>query len=113
MGSEAGVDELQALACLGAVRAVGEVALESASPAGPDLVANERREVRQALLALGVEPRQTAVGLGVAIAALVPFNFFNSRAEEMLDTIERYGSRLELLLVEAAAHRPRPATGAS
>jgi biopolymer transport protein ExbB len=53
----------------------------------------------------------TAVGLGIAIAALVPFNFFNSRAEEMLDTIERYGSRLELLLAEAAVHRPR-ATGA-
>jgi biopolymer transport protein ExbB len=52
----------------------------------------------------------TAVGLGVAIAALVPFNFFNSRAEEMLDTIERYGSRLELLLAEAAAH-PLGATG--
>jgi biopolymer transport protein ExbB len=48
----------------------------------------------------------TAVGLGVAIAALVPFNFFNSRSEAMLDTIERYGSRLELLLAEAAAHPP-------
>jgi biopolymer transport protein ExbB len=47
----------------------------------------------------------TAAGLGVAIAALVPFNFFHSRAEAMLDTIERYGSRLELLLAEIAAHR--------
>ena len=46
----------------------------------------------------------TAAGLGVAIAALVPFNFFNSRVEAMLDTIERYGSRLELLLAETAAH---------
>jgi biopolymer transport protein ExbB len=46
----------------------------------------------------------TAAGLGVAIAALVPFNFFNSRVEAMLDTIERYGSRLELLLAERAAH---------
>jgi biopolymer transport protein ExbB len=47
----------------------------------------------------------TAAGLGVAIAALVPFNFFNTRVESMLDTIERYGSRLELLLAETAAHR--------
>lgn len=47
----------------------------------------------------------TAAGLGVAIAALVPFNFFNSRAETMLDTIERYGSRLELLLAETAVDR--------
>lgn len=52
----------------------------------------------------------TAAGLGVAIAALVPFNFFNSRVESMLDTIERYGSQLELLLAEARAHRPPVAT---
>ena len=52
----------------------------------------------------------TAAGLGVAIAALVPFNFFNSRVETLLDTIERYGSRLELLLAEAAAHREPAAT---
>jgi biopolymer transport protein ExbB len=45
----------------------------------------------------------TAGGLGVAISALVPFNFFTSRVEAMLDTIERYGSRLELLLAETAA----------
>jgi biopolymer transport protein ExbB len=53
----------------------------------------------------------TAAGLGVAIAALVPFNLFHSRAETMLDTIERYGSRLELLLAEMAAHR-EPAASA-
>jgi biopolymer transport protein ExbB len=53
----------------------------------------------------------TAAGLSVAIAALVPFNFFNSRVESTLDTIERYGSRLELLLAEAAAHR-EPVTAA-
>jgi len=46
----------------------------------------------------------TAVGLGIAIAALVPLNFFNSRVDTMLETIERYGSRLELVLVETAAH---------
>jgi biopolymer transport protein ExbB len=52
----------------------------------------------------------TAAGLGVAIAALVPFNFFNSRVEAMLDTIERYGSRLELLLAETAVHGEPVAT---
>jgi len=40
----------------------------------------------------------------------VPFNFFNSRAEVLLDTIERYGSRLELLLAEAATHRSKAAS---
>jgi biopolymer transport protein ExbB len=43
----------------------------------------------------------TAVGLGVAIAALVPLNFFNSRVDAMQDSIERYGSHLELLLAES------------
>jgi biopolymer transport protein ExbB len=52
----------------------------------------------------------TAAGLGVAISALVPFNVSNSRVEAMLDSIERYGSRLELLLAEAAAPAKPPAT---
>lgn len=43
----------------------------------------------------------TAVGLGIAIAALVPLNFFTSRVDAMHETIERYGSHLELLLAEA------------
>lgn len=43
----------------------------------------------------------TAAGLAVAISALVPYNFFQRRAETMAETIERYGSRLELLLAEA------------
>ena len=43
----------------------------------------------------------TASGLAVAILALVPYNFFQRRAEAMAETIERYGSRLELLLAEA------------
>jgi biopolymer transport protein ExbB len=51
----------------------------------------------------------TAVGLGIAIAALVPLNFFNSRADAMVETIERYGSRLELLLAESPrAGTPTP-----
>jgi len=43
----------------------------------------------------------TAVGLGIAIAALVPLNFFNSRVDALHETIEHYGSELELLLAEA------------
>jgi len=43
----------------------------------------------------------TAAGLGVAIVALVPYNFFQRRAEAMAETIERYGSKLELLLAES------------
>ena len=43
----------------------------------------------------------TASGLAVAILALVPYNYFQRRAEAMAETIERYGSRLELLLAEA------------
>jgi biopolymer transport protein ExbB len=47
----------------------------------------------------------TAGGLAVAIAALVPYNFFQRKAEEMAETIERYGSKLELLIAEAKTVR--------
>jgi biopolymer transport protein ExbB len=45
----------------------------------------------------------TAAGPAVAIGALVPYNFFQRRADAMAETIERYGSRLELLLAERAS----------
>src|SRR5690606_30446647 len=51
----------------------------------------------------------TATGLGVAILALVPYNLFNARVESLLETIDRYGSRLELLLAESPAPRAREA----
>jgi biopolymer transport protein ExbB len=47
----------------------------------------------------------TAGGLAVAIAALVPYNFFLRRSEAMTEVIERYGSKLELLLAEAPVAR--------
>jgi biopolymer transport protein ExbB len=47
----------------------------------------------------------TAGGLAVAIGALVPYNFFQRRSEAMAEIIERYGSKLELLLAEAPAVR--------
>ena len=51
----------------------------------------------------------TAGGLAVAIAALVPYNFFQRRSEAMAETIERYGSKLELLLAERPTARSEAA----
>jgi biopolymer transport protein ExbB len=52
----------------------------------------------------------TATGLAVAIAALVPYNYFSRRADRTLAEIERCGSRLELLIHEApGAARARSA----
>jgi biopolymer transport protein ExbB len=42
----------------------------------------------------------TAAGLAVAIAALVPYNYFLARAEQAMDTMERLASRLDLALRE-------------
>jgi len=42
----------------------------------------------------------TAAGLAIAIAALVPYNYFLARAEQALDAIERLTSRLDLALRE-------------
>ena len=42
----------------------------------------------------------TAFGLGVAIVALVPFNYLNARLEEARHEIEDASSHLELLLVK-------------
>ncbi len=42
----------------------------------------------------------TATGLGIAIATLVPYNYFSARVERTFGEMERYGSRLELLLEE-------------
>jgi biopolymer transport protein ExbB len=40
----------------------------------------------------------TAAGLAIAIATLVPYNYFLGRAERALDEIEGQGTRLELIL---------------
>jgi len=42
----------------------------------------------------------TAAGLAIAIATLVPYNYFLARAEQALDAIERLASRLDLALRE-------------
>lgn len=42
----------------------------------------------------------TAAGLAIAIATLVPYNYFLSRAEQAMDTMERLASRLDLALKE-------------
>jgi len=54
----------------------------------------------------------TATGLGVAIVALVPYNFFQRHADGLADTMERYASRLELLIAEAdPVHHHEPMEG--
>jgi biopolymer transport protein ExbB len=42
----------------------------------------------------------TAAGLLIAILSLIPYNYFSNRAEQELEEIEYYGSRLELLLAD-------------
>lgn len=45
----------------------------------------------------------TAFGLGIAITALIPYNYLNARMEEARREIEVAGNRLELLLVKHSA----------
>lgn len=40
----------------------------------------------------------TATGIGVAVAALVPFNYFQGRIERETSRLEQYGRELELVL---------------
>ena len=40
----------------------------------------------------------TAAGLGISVATVFPFNYFNSRMEDARDTFEHYGTRLEIVL---------------
>lgn len=56
----------------------------------------------------------TAFGLGIAIVALLPFNFLNARLEEARHEIEDAATHLELLLVKPgeAAACPLRADGA-
>ena len=42
----------------------------------------------------------TAAGLAIAIATVVPYNYFLARAEQALDAMERLASRLDLALRE-------------
>jgi biopolymer transport protein ExbB len=42
----------------------------------------------------------TAVGLGIAIATLVPYNYFSARVERAAEAMEQCGSRVEQALVE-------------
>lgn len=42
----------------------------------------------------------TAAGLGISVATVFPYNYFNSRIENAQDTFEYYGTRLEILLPE-------------
>ena len=42
----------------------------------------------------------TAVGLGIAIATLVPYNYFSARVERAAEAMERCGSHVEQALAE-------------
>ena len=42
----------------------------------------------------------TAFGLGIAIVALIPFNYLNARQEEVRHEIEDTASQLEILLAK-------------
>jgi biopolymer transport protein ExbB len=48
----------------------------------------------------------TAFGLGIAITALLPFNFLNTRTDEARDTLESAAAQLELLVRPAPAPPP-------
>jgi biopolymer transport protein ExbB len=39
----------------------------------------------------------TAAGLGIAILSVFPFNYFNSRVENAVHTIEKYATSLEIV----------------
>ena len=54
----------------------------------------------------------TAFGLGIAITALLPFNYLNARLEEARREIEVAGNRLELLLLKYAPAAAHPSTHA-
>lgn len=43
----------------------------------------------------------TAAGLIVAITTLIPYNYFLSKAEKTTEDIERYATRLEMVLIKA------------
>jgi biopolymer transport protein ExbB len=56
----------------------------------------------------------TAFGLGIAITALLPFNFLNARTEEARHELESAATQLELLVQpQMAAVRERPTNGAA
>jgi biopolymer transport protein ExbB len=48
----------------------------------------------------------TATGLLIAILTLIPYNYFSSRAEKEMESIEYYASRLELLLLGERESKP-------
>ncbi len=48
----------------------------------------------------------TAFGLGIAITALLPYNYLNSRLEDARRDVEIAGNRLELLLIKLATEKP-------
>lgn len=52
----------------------------------------------------------TAAGIFVAVIALVPYNYFQSRIERHTELIEYYATRLESALKESTETKPRETT---
>ena len=48
----------------------------------------------------------TAAGLGIAIVALIPFNYLNARLEDARHEIEDASTRLELQLLRNSGREP-------
>jgi Biopolymer transport proteins len=50
----------------------------------------------------------TAAGLSISVATVFPFNYFNSRIENAQDTLEHYGTRLEIILGSSSNTKTEP-----
>jgi len=48
----------------------------------------------------------TAAGLIVAILTLIPYNYFQSKVENMTEDMERYATKFEMILKEQTPHPP-------
>ncbi|MBW1783801.1 MAG: MotA/TolQ/ExbB proton channel family protein [Deltaproteobacteria bacterium] len=54
----------------------------------------------------------TATGLGIAILSVFPYNYFNSRVENAVLAIEKYGTSLEIVFEKLTQRSNEPAGGA-
>lgn len=50
----------------------------------------------------------TATGLGIAIIAVIPYNFFNSRISRAIHTMEKYATSLEVVFNKAHTQQKQP-----
>jgi biopolymer transport protein ExbB len=55
----------------------------------------------------------TATGLGIAILSVFPYNYFNSRVENAVLAIEKYGTSLEIVFEKLTQRLAEPEEGGS